>query len=244
MSEYDVIVIGAGPAGYVCAIRASQLGLKAAIVDKQWMGGVCLNVGCIPSKALLKNAEVAHTLARARQGVRVQPGKPAAGLQRGGQAQPPGLRAPGQRRRLSDEEEQYRCAHGRRPGDRSRYSDSHCRGRLEHRPSKPVISSSPPAPVWPYRQAGTWMARRCSPTWKPSCRRTLPKSAIIIGAGAIGVEFATVWNSYGVEVTLVEMLPSLLPLEDEEIGTELAKAFKRRKINSLTGHARRIADGR
>ena len=62
MSEYDVIVIGAGPGGYVCAIRAAQLGLKTAIVDKQWLGGVCLNVGCIPSKALLKNAEVAHTL--------------------------------------------------------------------------------------------------------------------------------------------------------------------------------------
>ena len=62
MSEYDVVVIGAGPGGYVCAIRAAQLGLKTAIVDKQWLGGVCLNVGCIPSKALLKNADVAHTL--------------------------------------------------------------------------------------------------------------------------------------------------------------------------------------
>src|SRR3990172_281208 len=62
MSDYDVVVIGAGPGGYVCAIRASQLGLKTAIVDKQWLGGVCLNVGCIPSKSLLKNAEVAHTL--------------------------------------------------------------------------------------------------------------------------------------------------------------------------------------
>src|SRR5512139_3575138 len=62
MSEYDVVVIGAGPTGYVCAIRAAQLGLKTAIVDKEWLGGVCLNVGCIPSKALLKNAEVAHLL--------------------------------------------------------------------------------------------------------------------------------------------------------------------------------------
>jgi dihydrolipoamide dehydrogenase len=62
MESYDVIVVGAGPAGYVCAIRAAQLGQKVAIVDKQWLGGVCLNVGCIPSKALLKNAEVAHTL--------------------------------------------------------------------------------------------------------------------------------------------------------------------------------------
>ena len=62
MSNYDVIVLGAGPAGYVCAIRAAQLGQKTAIIDKQWLGGVCLNVGCIPSKSLLKNAEVAHTL--------------------------------------------------------------------------------------------------------------------------------------------------------------------------------------
>ncbi len=62
MNEYDVVVVGAGPGGYVCAIRASQNGLKTAIVDKQWLGGVCLNVGCIPSKALLKNAELAHTL--------------------------------------------------------------------------------------------------------------------------------------------------------------------------------------
>src|SRR3989337_785599 len=62
MANYDVLVIGAGPAGYVAAIRAAQLGMKAAIVDKQWLGGVCLNVGCIPSKALLKNAEIAHTL--------------------------------------------------------------------------------------------------------------------------------------------------------------------------------------
>jgi len=62
MNEYDVIVIGAGPGGYVCAIRAAQLGLKTAVIDKQWLGGVCLNVGCIPSKALLKNAEVAHIL--------------------------------------------------------------------------------------------------------------------------------------------------------------------------------------
>jgi dihydrolipoamide dehydrogenase len=62
MSDYDVVIIGAGPAGYTCAIRASQLGQKAAIVDKKWLGGVCLNVGCIPSKSLIKNAEVAHTL--------------------------------------------------------------------------------------------------------------------------------------------------------------------------------------
>ena len=62
MSEYDVIVVGAGPGGYVCAIRAAQLGKKAAIIDKEWLGGVCLNIGCVPSKALLRNAEVAHTL--------------------------------------------------------------------------------------------------------------------------------------------------------------------------------------
>jgi dihydrolipoamide dehydrogenase len=90
--EYDVVVLGAGPGGYVCAIRCSQLGLKAAIIEKQWWGGVCLNVGCIPSKALLRNAELAHIITH--------------------RAKPPGLGAAGERRPQPDEKEQDRHLRG------------------------------------------------------------------------------------------------------------------------------------
>lgn len=107
MSEYDVIVIGAGPGGYVCAIRAAQLGLKTAVVEKQWLGGVCLNVGCIPSKALLKNAEVAHKGALTGERIWLFLRESKAGLQCGGQAQSPSIRSPGQRRGISDEKERH-----------------------------------------------------------------------------------------------------------------------------------------
>jgi hypothetical protein len=115
MSEYDVIVIGAGPGGYVAPSALPSLGLKTAIVDKQWLGGVCLNVGCIPSKSLLKNADVAHTLRERGKEFGLFFRKPEAGLLRCRQAQPPGFGPADQRRRLLDEEEQHRCAHGHCP---------------------------------------------------------------------------------------------------------------------------------
>ncbi len=98
--NFDVVIIGAGPAGYVAAIRAAQLKQKVAIVDKQWLGGVCLNVGCIPSKSLLRNAEVALYPAPARQGFWFLLRQFQARLQRGGEALPPEFGSPGQGRRI------------------------------------------------------------------------------------------------------------------------------------------------
>lgn len=235
MNEYDVIVIGAGPGGYVCAIRAAQLGLKTAIVDKQWLGGVCLNVGCIPSKALLKNAEVAHTL-RER------------GKEFGFSFENLTLdysAAVKRSRQTSD-----RLVKGVGFLMKKNGIDVHMgTGKVAARDLVEVTGAD--GAVTQLKTKNIVMATGASvavpPGWQIDgekiltyleaiLQEKLPKSAIIIGAGAIGVEFATIWHSYGVEVTIVEMLPRLLPLEDAEVSDELAKNFKRRKINVLTGH--------
>jgi dihydrolipoamide dehydrogenase len=235
MNEYDVIVIGAGPAGYVCAIRAAQLGLKTAIVDKQWLGGVCLNVGCIPSKALLKNAEVAHTL-RER------------GKEFGFSFENLTLDYPAAVKR--SRQVSNRLTKGVDFLMRKNKVDVHM-GAAKLTSSDTVTVSDPEGKTIEYKAKNIVVATGASvavpSSWEVDgnnvvtyleaiLQEKLPKSVIIIGAGAIGVEFATIWNSYGVEVTLVEMLPRLLPLEDEDIGAELVKAFNKRKISSLVGH--------
>jgi dihydrolipoamide dehydrogenase len=235
MDEYDVVIIGAGPGGYVCAIRAAQLGLKTAIIDKQWLGGVCLNVGCIPSKALLKNAEVAHTL-RER------------GKELGFSFENLNLDysvAVKRSRQASD-----RLTKGVGFLMRKNNIDVHMgAAKVTARDTVTVTSSDGQAVELKTKNivVATGASVAVPPGWKIDGEKVvtyleailqekLPKSAIVIGAGAIGVEFATIWNSYGVEVTIVEMLPRLVPLEDEEVSTELTRAFNRRKIKTFTGY--------
>lgn len=235
MENYDVIVIGAGPAGYVCAIRSSQLGLKTAIVDKQWLGGVCLNVGCIPSKALLRNADVAHIL-RER-------GKEfgfsfenltldyEVAVKRSRQVSDRLTKGVGFLMKKNNITVYMGAA---RLTARDSVTVTDAGGKVEELKTKNIViatgATSIVPPGWSVdgKNIVTYLEAILQPT--------LPKSAIIIGAGAIGVEFATIWSSYGVPVTIVEMLPRLLPLEDEELGTELAKAFTKRKISVLVGH--------
>lgn len=235
MSDYDVIVLGAGPGGYVCAIRCAQLGLKTAIVDKQWLGGVCLNVGCIPSKALLKNAEVAHTL-RER------------GKEFGFSFENLTLDysvAVKRSRATSD-----RLVKGVGFLMKKNKIDIHMgAGKLTARDTVQVTAADGKTTDLKAKHivVATGASVAVPPGWKIDGKKVvtyleailqpdLPKSVVIIGAGAIGVEFATVWSSYGVEVTIVEMLPRLLPLEDAEAGAELEKAFTKRQIKSLTNH--------
>ena len=235
MSEYDVIVIGAGPAGYVCAIRAAQLGLKTAVVEKEYLGGVCLNVGCVPSKSLLKNAEVAHTL-RER------------GKEFGFSFENLTLDysvAVKRSRQVSN-----RLTKGveflmKKNNITVHRGTARVTGRNTVQVTEAGGSTS-------QLQAGNIViatgARSAVPRgWQVDGEKVvtylaailqekMPKSVVVIGSGAVGVEFSTVWNSYGCEVTIVEMLPRLVPLEDEEVSAELEKSFKKRGIKVLTNH--------
>ena len=233
MPEYDVVIIGAGPGGYVCAIRAAQLGLKTAIVDREWLGGVCLNIGCVPSKALLRNAEIAHLL---RQG--------------GGDF---GFKIDGLTLDYASAVRRSRTV-----ADRlvkgvgflmkkhkidvhlgpARLTGPHAvevktkEGTLTLQAKNVVVATGASASSIP---GVTPDGDRVVTYREAILQERLPKSIVIMGAGAIGLEFATVWNSYGTEVTLVEMLPRIAPTEDEEVSKELAKAFTKRGIKVLAG---------
>ena len=235
MSDYDVTVIGAGPAGYVAAIRAAQLGLKLAIIDKEWLGGVCLNIGCIPSKSLLKNAEVAHTL-RERgkefgfsfENLKLDYG---VALKRSRQVSDRLTKGVGFLMKKNKIDVLMGTAKITAPDSISLVEGE---AKVTQLKSKHIIVATGANPIvprgWPVD--GTQIL-----TYREAILQDrLPKSVIVIGSGAIGVEFSTIWNSYGVEVTIVEMLPNLVPLEDEEISTELNKAFKKKGIKVLLGH--------
>lgn len=235
MSNYDTIVIGAGPAGYVCAIRLAQLGKKTALVEKQWMGGVCLNVGCIPSKALLKNAEVAHILRERAKDFgfsfeNLVLDYPAA-VKRSRQVSDRLTKGIGvlMRKNAIDVHTGVARVTGRDTVTVTAADGSTTELKTQHIVVATGASVAIP-PGW------TIDGEKVVTYLEAILQEKLPKSVVIIGGGAIGCEFATIWNAYGVEVTIVEMLPTLLPLEDPEIGAELAKAFSRRKINVLAGH--------
>jgi len=233
--QYDVIVIGAGPGGYVAAIRAAQLGQKTAIVDKQWLGGVCLNVGCIPSKALLKNAEVAHILRERGQefGFSFDNLKLdyCTAVKRSRQVSDRLVKGVGFLMKKNKIDVHMGTAHLTRPGV---VSVTGADGVAKELSTKNVIVATGASSMVP----AAWKVdgKNVVTYLEAIVQEKLPKSAIIIGAGAVGVEFATVWSAYGAQVTIVEMLPGLLPMEDEEVGKELKKAFDKRGIKSLVGH--------
>lgn len=235
MSSYDVVVIGAGPGGYVSAIRATQLGLKTAIVDKQWLGGVCLNVGCIPSKALLKNAEVAHTLRERGKEFGFSFDNlvldfPAA-VKRSRQVSDRLVKGVGFLMKKNNIDV-YMGTAKLTAKDSVQVTDKD--GKVSELKAKNVIiatgatASSIPGVTIDGEKVVSYL--------EAILQTKLPKSVIVIGGGAIGVEFSTVWSAYGTDVTIVEMLPRIVPLEDEEISTELSKAFQKRGIKVLAGH--------
>ena len=232
MNTYDVAIIGAGPGGYVAAIRAAQLGLKVALVEKEHLGGVCLNWGCIPTKALLRNAEVISLLGRGREfgftvaGFEADFGAAVARSRKVSQRLVKGVGALMRKNGIeviegtgvlkSPQAVEVTLNEGGARTVETRNVIVATGGRARAIPGIEVDGER----VLTYREA--------------IVMRELPGSAVIVGAGPIGMEFAHIWAAYGAEVTIVEMLPHALPLEDEEISKEIERAFKRRKVRLLT----------
>lgn len=234
MDEYDVAVIGAGPGGYVAAIRAAQLGLKTVIIDKEWLGGVCLNIGCIPSKALLKNAEVAALLSEQGKefGFSFENLKldyPSA-VKRSRQVSERLTRGVGFLMKKNNIQVISGAAWLKSPDTMIIKGNDGQEQTLKA--NNIIIATGSQVALLP----GTTIDGEKVITYREAIlQEKLPKSVIIIGAGAIGLEFATIWRSYGSTVTLVEMLPRIAPLEDEEVSKELQRAFSIRGIVCLTG---------
>ena len=227
MSNYDVIVLGSGPGGYVTAIRASQLGLKTAIVEKESLGGVCLNWGCIPTKALLKSAQVFEYLKHADDyGLKVSEfSKDFSSVVNRSRNVANGM-SKGVTFLMKKNKIEVIKGYGKvKPGkivdvDGVQYSAKHIiistGARSRELPSIPQDGEK----IIGYRQAMTLKKQ--------------PKSMIIVGSGAIGVEFAYFYNSMGTKVTIVEYLPNIVPVEDKDISKELEKSFKKSGIKVMT----------
>lgn len=232
--NFDVVVIGAGPAGYVAAIRAAQLKQKVAIVDKQWMGGVCLNVGCIPSKSLLKNADVAYTLRhRAKDfGFSFDNLKLdySVAFKRSRQNSDRLVKGIGFLMRKNNIAVFMGAATFK---SKDTLSVALNDGKSAELKAKNIIvATGASAATLPNVKVD---GKKIVTYNEAIMQESLPKSAVIVGAGAIGVEFATIWNSYGVDVTVIELLPRVLPREDEEVSKELTKELTKSGIKIKTG---------
>lgn len=231
-TDFDVVVLGAGPGGYVAAIRSAQLGLRTAIVEGRFWGGVCLNIGCIPAKALLRNAEVAQLILHDAEkfGVKISGD---VSLDYNSAYERSRVVADGRAKGVGYLMRKNKIAQFEGKGT---FIDPHTmqvrlrdgEATLSFRSC--IIATGATVKLLP----GTTLGKRVVTFEEQILSDSLPSSLIIAGAGAIGVEFAYLLRSYGVEVTLVEFLGRIAPLEDEEVSAELTKRFKRQGIRVLT----------
>ena len=227
MSKYDIIVLGSGPGGYVTAIRASQLGFKTAVVEKESLGGVCLNWGCIPTKALLKSAQVFEYLKHAEDyGLKVDNAEHDFGAvvkrSRGvADGMSNGVKFLMKKNKIDVIEGFGKLKPGKKVDvNGTEYSADHIivatGARSRELPSLPQDGTK----VIGYRQAMTL--------------ETQPKKMIVVGSGAIGVEFAYFYNSMGTDVTIVEYLDKIVPVEDIDVSKQLERSFKKSGIKIMT----------
>jgi dihydrolipoamide dehydrogenase len=231
-SDFDLVVLGAGPGGYTAAVRAAQLGLSAAVVEEKYWGGVCLNVGCIPSKALLRNAEVAHLVTAEAETFGISSGSPI-------------------RVEYGPAFDRSRVvADGRVKGvhylmKKNGITELNGKGRFVDANSMVVEGDSGTQQIsfdncivavgaTTRLLPGTALSERVVTYEEQILDRELPASVIIAGAGAIGIEFAYVMRNYGVDVTIVEFLDRIVPLEDVEVSAELARRYRQLGIKMMT----------
>src|SRR5918999_2697417 len=231
--RFQVIVIGGGPGGYVAAIRAAQLGKKVALVERDRLGGVCLNWGCIPTKALLRNAEVVSLMQRSAEfGLQIE-----------------GVTADYRKAQVRSRQVADRLTRGiaylMRKNAIAVFSGiarlrSPTEVEVQPKGGGPLVLEAEQIVLATgsreHLLAGVAVdGRRVWTSYEALQVEDAPESLIIIGAGAVGVEFASIFATYGTRVTLIEMLPTLVPLEDPEVAEVLAQAFRKRGMHILTG---------
>jgi dihydrolipoamide dehydrogenase len=231
-AQFDVAVLGAGPGGYVAAIRAAQLGLKVALIEREHLGGVCLNWGCIPTKTLLHNAEVVDLIKEGEEygisydNLRVDYAK---AYKRSREVSNRLVR--GIEFLMKKNDVRVFIGEGTLTGPHSIL--------VEHRSEERQINAE-------YLIVATGAQPLVLPFLSPDGTRVFtyrqllevqraPKSMVVIGSGAIGMEFAYIFHAYGADVTILEALPRIMPLEDEEVSAEITRSFNRRGIKTIAG---------
>lgn len=234
MSEhFDVVVLGSGPGGYVAAIRSAQLGLKTAIIEEKYWGGVCLNVGCIPSKALLRNAELAHIFTREQKtfGIKVEGqvtfdyGEAYLRSRQVSEKLVKGVQFLMKKNKIATYDgrgtftDPNTLEIAKSDGAGATVTFDHC-----------IIAAGAHTKLLP----GTSLSERVVTYEEQILSSGLPESIVIAGAGAIGVEFAYVLHNYGVKVTIVEFLDRMVPNEDADVSRELAKRYRKLGVDVLT----------